>query len=73
MKGDAMGPRRWVAGLALAVFGMAGCTVKAVGDPNRPITIQAHITLDVKGLQQTASNIEDLVSQGAPPGGTQTR
>jgi len=44
----------------------AGCTVKAVGDPNRPITIQAHITVDVKGLKQTASNIEDLVKGGEP-------
>lgn len=42
--------------------GFAGCTVKAVGDPNRPITINAHITIDIKGLQQTASSIEDMVS-----------
>ena len=40
----------------------AGCTVKAVGDPNRPITINAHITLDVNGLKDTATNIEDYVS-----------
>jgi hypothetical protein len=40
----------------------SGCTVKAVGDPNRPITINAHITVDVKGLQNTATNIEDFVS-----------
>ena len=43
-----------------------GCTVKAVGDPNRPITINAHITLDVKGLKDTATDIEDYVS-GAKP------
>lgn len=41
---------------------LSGCTVKAVGDPNRPITINAHITLDIKGLQQTATGIEDFVS-----------
>jgi len=41
---------------------LAGCTVKAVGDPNRPITINAHITIDIKGLQKTASGIEDMVS-----------
>jgi len=41
---------------------MAGCTVKAVGDPNRPITINAHITVDVKGLKDTAVDIEDFVS-----------
>ena len=40
----------------------AGCTVKAVGDPLRPITINAHITVDVRGLQNTATNIEDYVS-----------
>ena len=39
-----------------------GCTVKAVGDPKRPITIEAHVTLDIKGLQNTATNIEDYVS-----------
>jgi hypothetical protein len=44
-----------------AVFA-GGCTVKAVGDPNRPITIKAHITLDIKGLQNTATDIEDFVS-----------
>ncbi len=43
---------------------LAGCTVKAVGDPNRPITINAHITLDIKGLKDTANNIEDYVSSG---------
>lgn len=41
---------------------MTGCTVKAVGDPNRPITINAHIVVDVKGMQNTATNIEDYVS-----------
>ena len=40
----------------------SGCTVKAVGDPNRPITINAHITLDIKGLKDTAADIEDYVS-----------
>ena len=43
-------------------FGSAGCTVKAVGDPNRPITINANITIDIKGLEKTASSIEDYVS-----------
>ncbi len=48
--------------ICLLVLGATGCTVKAVGDPNRPITINAHITLDIKGLQDTATNIEDFVS-----------
>lgn len=48
--------------LWLPVVFAGGCTVKAVGDPNRPITIKAHITLDIKGLQNTATDIEDFVS-----------
>ena len=49
-----------------------GCTIKAVGDPNRPITIDAHITVDIRGLEKTATNIEDYVSgapNAAPTGG----
>ncbi len=48
--------------LIFSLFFIVGCTVKAVGDPNRPITISAHITVDVKGLQNTATDIEDYVS-----------
>lgn len=54
----------WIgAGLLL---GSSGCTVKAVGDPNRPITIEHHITIDIKGLQNTATDIEDYVSGEKP-------
>ena len=56
--------RVWVLWLLSACV-LAGCTVKAVGDPNRPITINAHITIDIKGLQKTATGIEDMVSGGA--------
>lgn len=45
---------------------LSSCTVKAVGDPKRPITINAHITLDIKGLENTATNIEDYVSGEKP-------
>lgn len=49
----------------LILFGLvSGCTVKAVGDPNRPITINANIVVDVRGLKNTATNIEDMVAQG---------
>lgn len=48
--------------LVVMVLMLYGCTVKAVGDPKRPITINAHITIDVKGLKDTATNIEDYVS-----------
>jgi hypothetical protein len=46
--------------LILAAF-VSGCTVKAVGDPNRPITINANVVVDIHGLKQTASNIEDQI------------
>ena len=50
--------------LFLSVF-VGGCTVKAVGDPNRPITINANIIVDVRGLKKTAVGIEDTIAQGA--------
>lgn len=52
---------------------LAGCTVKAVGDPNRPITINAHITVDIKGLEKTATGIEDYVSGGAEANAQQNK
>jgi hypothetical protein len=51
--------------MLLAVIAIAGCTVKAVGDPNRPITINANVVVDIRGLKQTAASIEDMVAQGA--------
>lgn len=65
MKGGLV-KKNWMKLLLLAVvlLACAGCTVKAVGDPNRPITINAHVTIDIKGLEQTASGIEDYVSGG---------
>ncbi len=53
---------RYVSYILLGLL-LGGCTVKAVGDPNRPITINAHITLDIKGLKDTATDIEDYVSK----------
>ena len=57
--------KKWWALGGLSIF-LAGCTVKAVGDPNRPITINAHVTIDIKGLKDTAANIEDYVSGEKP-------
>ena len=51
--------------LFAAILALAGCTVKAVGDPNRPITINANVIVDIRGLKQTANGIEDMVAQGA--------
>ena len=48
----------------LAMTILVGCTVKAVGDPNRPITINANVVVDIRGLKQTAAGIEDRVAQG---------
>ena len=54
-----------MAATLLAAIAITGCTVKAVGDPNRPITINANVVVDIRGLKQTATNIEDMVAQGA--------
>lgn len=51
--------------LFLGSIALAGCTVKAVGDPNRPITINANVVVDVRGLKQTATSLEDQIAQGA--------
>jgi hypothetical protein len=58
--------RKFKAGVLVfvSIAFLSGCTVKAIGDPNRPITINAHITIDIKGLEKTASSIEDMVSGG---------
>ena len=53
-------------GRLLGVLLLSGCTFKAVGDPDRPITINAHVTIDIRGLQNTASSIEDYVSGEQP-------
>lgn len=45
------------------VCAACGCTVKAVGDPKRPITINANVVVDIRGLKQSAANIEDMVAQ----------
>lgn len=49
----------------LTTVAMTGCTVKAVGDPNRPITINANVVVDIRGLKQTAASIENMVAEGA--------
>ena len=56
---------QFIAMFAAAII-CTGCTVKAVGDPKRPITIEAHVVIDIKGLQNTATDIEDFVSGTKP-------
>jgi hypothetical protein len=53
-----------VVALGLIALGLFGCTIKAVGDPNRPITINANVVVDVRGLKQTATSIEDQIASG---------
>ena len=51
--------------ILLGLLALTGCTVKAVGDPNRPITINANVVVDIRGLKQTATSLEDQVAKGA--------
>lgn len=55
--------KRFLAGLGV-LLALSSCTVKAVGDPNRPITINANVVVDIRGLKETATNIEDMVAKG---------
>jgi len=52
----------------LAVIGafVVGCRVETVGDPDKPIKIEAHITVDIRQLKDTAVDIEDMVSGDKP-------
>lgn len=50
--------------ILLSFAALTGCTVKAVGDPNRPITINANVVVDIRGLKQTATSLEDQIAQG---------
>jgi hypothetical protein len=59
-----MNKMKKIATVAIGAALLAGCTVKAVGDPNRPITINANVVVDIHGLKQTATNIEDMVAEG---------
>ncbi len=51
--------------LFLAAIAVAGCTVKAVGDPNRPITINANVVVDIRGLKQTAKERPDVKTRSS--------
>ncbi len=46
----------------VAIGGLVGCRATVAGDPNRPIKIEAHITLDIRQVKETAASIEDMVS-----------
>lgn len=62
-----MKPYLW-AGLGMAGLFLAaapGCRATVAGDPDRPIKIEAHVTIDVRQIKEEAHSIEDLVSGGA--------
>jgi len=56
--------------LLLAASALSACTVKAVGDPARPITINAHIVIDIRELKDTAAGIESMIQEGATVNGS---
>ena len=44
------------------LIGGVGCRATVAGDPDRPIKIEAHVTIDVRQIKQEAHSIEDMVS-----------
>ena len=48
------------------ILGLAACRATVAGDPNRPIKIEAHITVDVRQVKEAATSIEDMVSGTRP-------
>ncbi len=50
----------------LLMIGSTGCRATLAGDPDRPIKIEAHVTIDVRQIKEEAHSIEDLVNGPAP-------
>lgn len=48
--------------LLAVLIGSAGCRATVAGDPDRPIKIEAHVTIDIREIKQEAHSIEDMVS-----------
>ncbi len=53
----------------VTLLGISACRATVAGDPDRPIKIEAHITLDIRQVKEDAHSIEDLVSGKAPQTG----
>ena len=51
---------------SFGLLGLAACRATVAGDPDRPIKIEAHITVDIRQVKEAATSIEDQVSGGAP-------
>lgn len=52
--------------VGLGGLGLTACRATVAGDPDRPIKIEAHITLDIRQVKETATSIEELVSGQTP-------
>jgi len=56
-----------VSGLCAVIVAMiVGCRIETVGDPNKPIKIEAHVVVDIRKLKDTAVDIEDMVEGKKP-------
>jgi uncharacterized protein YdbL (DUF1318 family) len=56
-----------VSGLCAVIVAMiVGCRIETVGDPNKPIKIEAHVVVDIRKLKDTAADIEDMVEGKTP-------
>lgn len=59
-----MGTKKILSWVVVGLLGAVGCRATLAGDPDRPIKIEAHVTIDVRQIKEEAHSIEDLVSGG---------
>lgn len=59
-------PALWLGVAGLGLLTVTACRATVAGDPDRPIKIEAHITLDIRQVKETATSIEEIVSGQAP-------
>ena len=62
-----MGTKKILSWVMVGLLGAVGCRATLAGDPDRPIKIEAHVTIDVRQIKEDAHSIEDLVSGEAAP------
>ena len=60
------GRKSWIWMGGMVFLGLAACRATLAGDPNKPIKIEAHVTIDVRQIKEEAHSIEEMVSGGAP-------
>lgn len=59
-------PLYWIGMGCVGLVSAAGCRATVAGDPDRPIKIEAHVTIDIRQVKEAANSIEDQVSGKAP-------